>query len=136
VFLDRTGRAETHRSSSSRPSGRCAGRAPDCAEPVVMNRTTTFQPFRAGSRLARAFAVGVPAVALVVGLSALPAPAETATTPISSWGTAKASNGRAQAVLAIVAGDDGTAYFGGAFTKLVGPGGSGSATRSHLAAVD
>jgi hypothetical protein len=100
-----------------------------------MSRTTSLLPFRAWSRLLRALSVAVPSVALVVALSPLPAPADTVTTPIDSWGTAATSNGRAQDVLATVVGDDGTAYLGGAFTTMVGPGGVGSATRAHLAAV-
>lgn len=52
-----------------------------------------------------------------------------------TWGTALASNGRAQRVNAVVE-VDGTAYLGGAFTKMTQPGGGSTVGRSRLAAVD
>jgi hypothetical protein len=74
-------------------------------------------------------------MALVAVLSASAASAESATVPIPSWGTGTASNGRAQLVKAMVVAGD-VAYFGGAFTKMVGPDGTTGASRSRLAAVD
>ncbi len=60
-------------------------------------------------------------------------PAAPSSNPIGSWGTGKAGS-KAQRVNAVVVAN-GVAYFGGAFTQLVGPGGK-TASRSHLAAVD
>lgn len=80
-------------------------------------------------------ALAAAATVALLATAAAPAGAESASTAGPSWGTAKASNGRAQMVRALVADGD-VSYFGGAFTKLVGPGGKGSASRSYLAAVD
>ena len=52
-----------------------------------------------------------------------------------TWGTGPASNGRAQLATAVVE-TDGRAYIGGAFTKMVPPGGGSSVTRNRLAALD
>jgi hypothetical protein len=52
-----------------------------------------------------------------------------------TWGTGKATNGRAQLASA-VAETGGRAYIGGTFTKMVPPAGGSSVTRKRLAAVD
>ena len=52
-----------------------------------------------------------------------------------TWGTGPAVNGRAQLATAVVE-TGGRAYIGGAFTKMVPPGGGSRMTRNRLAALD
>jgi hypothetical protein len=75
-----------------------------------MRRTTRFGLCRHASRRRRALAAAVPTIGLVAAVCAPPALAESSSTPIASWGTAKAGS-RAQTVRAIVEAD-GIAYFG------------------------
>src|SRR6476620_10641814 len=80
----------------------------------------------------RKFAVAAVAALVVVGGLAIPtassAPIAYSPTPIAGWST----NGIVKAVLII--GD--TAYAGGTFTQVQGPGGTPTLARSNLAAFD
>jgi len=124
-----------------------------------MRRSPLFAPLRPRARARRVLAAAAPVLLLVaVGLapaavSGVPAasvhpaadPADPTVTsdpalptgpssnPITGWGTGKAAS-KAQRVNAVVVAN-GVAYFGGAFTQLVGPVGK-TASRSRLAAVD
>ena len=101
-----------------------------------MRRTTAFASFRHWTRIRRLLAVAAPALALVAATAVPPAGADPVPDATSTWGTAKnTKNGRAQMVRAMVEAS-GVAYLGGVFTTMVGPGGSPSASRARLAAVD
>ena len=80
--------------------------------------------------------------AVIVAVVTLSGSALAAATPAASvqaepgtWGTGPSANGRAQLVTTVVE-TGGRAYIGGAFTKMVRPGGGSEATRNRLAALD
>lgn len=91
------------------------------------------------SSRSRRSSIAVAVVATAATLSGL-TPATAAPGPSvqadgGTWGTGPAPNGRAQLATAVAETDD-RAYLGGAFTKMVPPGGGSSVKRNRLAALD
>jgi hypothetical protein len=96
------------------------------APPVVEPAPPAAEPTPAPTALPAA------AAAPLVAASAASSPS---TSALQSWGTARSSGkSKAQRVNAVVE-MGGVAYFGGEFSKMVGPGGA-TASRSYLAAVN
>jgi hypothetical protein len=93
-------------------------------------------PLIAPSSWARRAKVAVACLAVLAVLRAFVAEAASGASVDAqpTWGTASASSGRSQMVWAL-AESGGRVYLGGAFTKLVKPGG-GTLTRNKLAALD
>lgn len=89
----------------------------------------------AGSRRSTLVLTCVALATAVLGSTAAGAAPAVSIDPATTWGTAGGSEGKAQLVLAI-AEVGGRVYLGGEFDKLVPPGGGGSQTRHHLAAID
>lgn len=96
-------------------------------------RSALAARFRPGSSLT------VAAIAVVVSLAgptlAAATPAVSVGPEAGTWGTGPAANGRAQLATTVVE-TAGRAYIGGAFTKMVAPGGGSRVTRKRLAALD
>ncbi|HVW33040.1 MAG TPA: hypothetical protein VHL53_10915 [Acidimicrobiia bacterium] len=95
-------------------------------------KTTATTAKGSGSTTACPAPAAAPATGTNAPVAAVTIPSAT---PLPSWGTAKASTGKAGRVNAVVSVGD-TVYLGGAFTKMVAPGGGSATARDHLAAVD
>jgi trimeric autotransporter adhesin len=94
-----------------------------------------FTVFTRSRRSSIAVAVVATAATLSGLTPASAAPGVSVQADGGTWGTGPATNGRAQLATAVVE-TDGRAYIGGAFTKMVPPGGGNSVSRNRLAALD